>query len=317
MLGSRKYRRWVNNQLLINRGRAFQIHQYCDSYEFDEIESIIISSSFRDPNYIITPSIWIKLSSDDELHKLFLDCKEDRGRLGKFMVSSAEIGAPNRDLFARIKKICSSLNIDEMHLVNCEGGVERIHREILTSIHLRNCVTGYLGKIFGEVLSLLDRDDLIEFVFSMENLIVELIQNSLKSQQKLCEKTDKLVLVSDRDSKVANIYNVKDPSISNGPFLRSSEFKSFLSSTQRPNSLIVQGCNKLLRKVIHCLSSPYYLNSRSISLASKSKHSEGSERVMILSPCKSASSVALPKVRLSTLLKINQIYSDKQGILAP
>lgn len=320
MLGSRKYRRWLNNQLLINKGRTFQIHQYCDNYEFDEIESIIISSSFRDPNYVVSPSIWIKLSSDDELHELFLDCKEREERgLEELAVSPAEQGATQaRSLLASLKKICSGLEIDQECLFKGECSVESVQLGAFTNINLKSCITGYLGKIFGEVLTLLDRDSLVEYVLNIENLMIEFIQDILENQQKQCGKTDRLVLVSDKDCRTMSICDIKD--YKNGEIgglcFASSEFKSYLSSDKRPNLLIVKGCNKLLRKIVHCLCGLYCLNSRSISVFGESKYGRGNdEKTMVLTPCKSANAVILPQVKVSTLLKINQIYSKKQNSL--
>lgn len=313
MLGSRKYRRWLNSQLLINKGRAFQIHQYCDNHEFDEIESIIISSSFRDPNYMISPSIWIKLSSDNELHELFLDCKERDQRLGEFIITPTEgLGVPTRNFFASLKKICSSLDLDEDCFKNNENCDINIQAKNFTNINLKNCITGYLNKIFGEVLSFLNKDDLVRFIFNIESLMIELIQNNLQDQEKLREKNHKLVLISDNDCKIMTLCNIKDHDVDNYFCFSSSEFQSHLNSCHISNSLIIKGCNKLLRKIIHCLCDHYCLNSRSISTIGSNNYEGNNEKIMILSPRKSSNIITLPQVKISTLLKINQLYSNKR-----
>ncbi|OII72417.1 uncharacterized protein cubi_00412 [Cryptosporidium ubiquitum] len=315
MLGSRKYRRWLNSQLLINRGRAFQIHQYCDNYEFDEIESIIISSSFRDPNYMISPSIWIKLSSDNELHELFLDCKEGDKRLKELIVNQTErLEVPTKNFFASLKKICSNLDLDEECFTNHENCDVNIKAENFNNINLRSCITGYLSKVFGEVLSLLDRDDLVGFIFNIENLMIELIRNDSQKQEKLYEEIHKLVLVSEKDCKMMSFYDIKDDDVHGGFSPLSSEFESHLNSSQRSSLLIIKGCNKLLRKIIHCLCNHYCVNSRSISALLNDNYKGNNEKIMILSPRKSSITITPPQVKISTLLKINQLYSKRKII---
>ncbi|CUV04388.1 unnamed protein product [Cryptosporidium hominis] len=317
MLGSRKYRRWLNNQLLINKGRAFQIHQYCDNFEFDEIESLIISSSFRDPNYVISPSIWIRLCSDDELHELFLDCKEGNEELGELMITPREsLTIPTRNFLSSLKKICSNLDLNENYFLNNENCDENILAENFANINLKNCITGYLSKIFQEVLSLLDRDDLVRFISNIENLIIELIQNNeLQKQEKLHENVHKLVIISEKDCKMMKVYNIKDENVDNSFCFLSSEFESYLNSCQSSNSIIIKGCNKLLRKIIHCLCDHYCIISRSISTIGNNNNNNNKrnhEKTMILSLPKSSNIITLPKAKITTLLKINQHYSKKQ-----
>ncbi|KAH8582824.1 uncharacterized protein ELE39_003119 [Cryptosporidium sp. chipmunk genotype I] len=318
MLGNRKYRRWLNNQLIINKGRAFQIHQYCDSFEFDEIESLIISSSFRDPNYATSPSIWIRLSSDDELHKLFLDCKEGE-ELGELMITQTEgLGVSTKNFLASLKKICLNLNLDEDYFTNIENCNENILAENFTNVNLKSCITGYLSKVFQEVLSLLDRDDLVRFVSNIENLIIELFQNNeLQKQEKLYEEVHKLVIISEKDCKMMTVYNIKDGNIDSSFCFFFSEFGSQLNSCQGSNSIVIKGCNKLLRKIIHCLCNHYCLNSKSVSTLDNNKYGRNHEKIMILSLRKSFNTVTLPQLKISTLLKINQLYSKKQFVSMP
>lgn len=123
------------------------------------------------------------------------------------MASPAELGAPQaRKFLASLKKICSGLEIDQECLIKGEDGIEDVLQfDTFNNINLRSCITGYLSKVFGEALSLLDRDDLVKFVFNVENFMIEFIQDTLQNQQMQRGKVDKLILVSDKDCRIVTI----------------------------------------------------------------------------------------------------------------
>ncbi|KAF7456266.1 R3H domain containing protein [Cryptosporidium felis] len=300
MLGSRKYRRWLNNQLLINKGRAFQLNEYFDILEYDEIESIIVSSSFRDPNYKTSPSIWIKLSLDDELYRLYLDCDENTKELSG--TRAREKGVKDTfktqsvQLLSGLRKRCSFLGKSgDTH--------DLLQNEYLEDSSLKSCVAGYLGKVFGGILSLLDHEDLIGFVFDIENLIVDFIR-----EDRVGTSTWKLVLVSNSDCRMMSIHNreCNDPRVSR-------ELGPQFDSRKGLSLLVIQGCNKLLRKIVHSLCAPYSLRSKSINLLCNAPEGGSHARSMVLSQPKSEfPGPGTPEVKISTLLRLNRMFSRKE-----
>ncbi|OII75968.1 hypothetical protein cand_008510 [Cryptosporidium andersoni] len=299
MLGNRKYRRWLNNQLLLHKGNSL----YVDEYDNEEEANLIFSgSSFHDHNHTIYSSTWIKLRSNTDLYELYLKCGEDiQMKCNTYQYTYLDSLNKNKQIYLDPIAFKLHKSIDEIILLNDINNYQIYEKDIfqLTDNNSKNIYTkksilnekykdlihGFLYRTFESTFKLLDQIYIQFFISSLENHLIEYINGLYKGEN------DSIHYFNINNSQLCNT-TLEDKNDCNDYFL----LKNYITRNKYCKVMVIQNCNKLFRKLIHCVCKVYLLNSTSIGLDSTNKF-------VCIHPFKSLDPY-IPKISIINILKI-------------